>query len=216
MRFFLPDFGYAVSLIRRLKKKYLLLVIKKRPHHARPEYTHALERDRGLGVPARARAAIVTPAVSISFFRREFDDFLYAPIAAERDEMPLSVLSALARLDIDPWKEAAELSELPKFTAAQRLAALIAQLPGGRWTQADSRAIADRLIELLPRRSNSKIPLAEKDYGIREMTGSAATKMLIYAALAAAITVVAANFELSPRGDNVDAPPPMSRPSFSQ
>ena len=83
--------------------------------------------------------------------------------------MPLSVLSALARLDIDPWEEAAELSELPRFTAAQRLAALIVQLPGGRWTQADSRTIADRLIELLPRRSSSKMPLAEKAHGLREM-----------------------------------------------
>jgi hypothetical protein len=44
--------------------------------------------------------------------------------------MPLSVLSALARLNLDPWHEAAELSDLPKDTAAQRLAALIALLPG--------------------------------------------------------------------------------------
>jgi hypothetical protein len=81
----------------------------------------------------------VTPATSISFFRPEFDDFLYAPIGADGGEMPLSVLSALARLDLDPWQEAAELSELPKGTATQRLAALIARLPGGRWTLADSR-----------------------------------------------------------------------------
>ena len=80
---------------------------------------------------------------SVSFFRPEFDDFLYAPIGADRNEMPLSVLSALARRDVDPWEEAAELSELPKRTASQRLAALIARLPGGRWTQADSRGIAD-------------------------------------------------------------------------
>jgi hypothetical protein len=65
--------------------------------------------------------------------------------------MPLSVLSALARLDVDPRKEAAELSELPKGTAAQRLGSLIARLPGGRWTPAESRAIADRQIDLLPR-----------------------------------------------------------------
>jgi hypothetical protein len=56
----------------------------------------------------------VTAAPSVSFFRPEFDDFLYAPIGADRNEMPLTVLSALSRLDIDPWKEAAELSELQK------------------------------------------------------------------------------------------------------
>ena len=57
---------------------------------------------------------IVTPATSVSFFRPEFDDFLYAPIGADEGEMPLSVLSALARSDLDPWQEAAELSDLPK------------------------------------------------------------------------------------------------------
>ena len=149
----------------------------------------------------------MTPAASVSFFRPEFDDFLYAPVAADRNEMPLSVLSALARLGIDPWEKAAELSELPKVNAAQRLAALIAQLPGGRWTQAESRAIADRLIELLPRRSISKLPLAEKAHGrLRGMSGSAATKMLICAALAATALAIAASREPSSRGDLVDAP----------
>jgi hypothetical protein len=125
----------------------------------------------------------VTPDASVSFFRPEFDDFLYAPIGADRNEMPLSVLSALARLDVDPWEEAAELSELPKDTATQRLASLIARLPGGQWAQADSRAIADRLIELLPRRSSSKARLAEKAHGSSEMTGSVVAKMLICVAL---------------------------------
>lgn len=148
----------------------------------------------------------MTPAASVSFFKPEFDDFLYAPIAADRNEMPLSVLSALARLDIDPWEEAAELSELPKITAAERLAALIAQLPGGRWTQADSRAIADRLVELLPRRSSSKMPLAEKAHGLREGSGSVATRMLICAALVATALTIAASREPSSRGDHVDAP----------
>jgi hypothetical protein len=103
---------------------------------------------------------MMTPAASVFFVGSEFNDFLYAPIGSERNEMPLSVLSALARLDLDPWKEAAELSELPKDTATQRLATLIARLPGGRWAQADSGAIADRLIELLPRRGSSKAYLS--------------------------------------------------------
>lgn len=61
---------------------------------------------------------IVTPAVSVSFFGSEFNDFLYAPIGGAGNEMPLSVLSALARLNLDPWKEAAELSDLPKHRHA--------------------------------------------------------------------------------------------------
>ena len=79
----------------------------------------------------------MTPAASVSFFRPEFDDFLHAPIGTDSNEMPLSVLSALARLNIHPWQEAADLSELPKDAATQRLASLIARLPTPRWTQAD-------------------------------------------------------------------------------
>jgi hypothetical protein len=55
--------------------------------------------------------------------------------------MPLSVLSALARLGLDPWKEATELSELPSDRATQRFAALIVRLPGGPWTLAEARGI---------------------------------------------------------------------------
>ena len=113
--------------------------------------------------------------------------------------MPLSVLSALARLNVDPWKEAAELSELPTDAATQRLASLIARLPRGRWAQADSGAIADRLIELLPHRASSKVSLAEKAHGLREMTGSALAIMLICAALGVIVLIIAANREPSSR-----------------
>jgi hypothetical protein len=108
---------------------------------------------------------MMTPVASVLFVS-EYDDFLYASIGEERNEMPLSVLSALSRLNVDPWQEAAELSELPTSTAAQRVASLIARLPAGRWVLADSRAIGDRLIELLPRAASSKVPSAEKARGL--------------------------------------------------
>jgi hypothetical protein len=148
---------------------------------------------------------IVTPAASVSFFRPEFDNFLYAPIGAERNEMPLSVLSALARLDVDPWQEAAELSELPKENATQRLASLIARLPCGRWTQADAGAIASRLIELLPRRFSPLVPLAVKARGVRGMTGPVAAKVLFCAALVVIALIIAASREPMSRGNPSDA-----------
>ena len=135
----------------------------------------------------------MTPAASVSFFRPEFDDFLHAPIGTDSNEMPLSVLSALARLNIHPWQEAADLSELPKDAATQRLASLIARLPTPRWTQADSTAIANRLIQLLPHRGNSEVQLAEKPHRLREMTGSALAKMLICAALTVIVLIVVAS-----------------------
>jgi hypothetical protein len=149
----------------------------------------------------------VTPATSITFFRPEFDDFLYAQIGAHGAEMPLSVLSALARSNLDPWQEAAELSDLPKDTATQRLASLISQLPDGRWTLADSSAIADRLIELLPRRGSAEVPSTETNHGLRVMTGSTAAKLLICAAFAVTVYFIAAMSERSSRSNHVDVPP---------
>jgi hypothetical protein len=148
-------------------------------------------------------AAIVTAAASVSFFRPEFDDFLYAPIGADKGEMPLSVLSALSRLDVDPWREAAELSELPKGVATQRLASLFARLPGGRWPLEDARAIADRLIQLLPHRGSSA-PSAVKPGGLHGVNVS--TIVLICAALAIAGLIIAASYERSSRSDDADAP----------
>jgi hypothetical protein len=154
---------------------------------------------------------IMTPATSIFFFRPEFDDFLYAPIGAHGGEMPLSVLSALARSDLDPWQEAAELSDLPKDIATQRLASLISQLPGGRWTLADSRAIADRLIELLPRCGSAEVPLTEASH-------STAARLLICAAFAVTVFFIAAMSERSSRSNHVDVPafntvsPPQTSP----
>ena len=72
--------------------------------------------------------------------------------------MLLSVLSALARLGLDPWQEAAELARLPRRTATERLASLIAALPDGPPAHRDSATIAARVIALLPSRVSSNIP----------------------------------------------------------
>ena len=73
----------------------------------------------------------MTPSASASQFDPEFENFLFAPIGADRNGMLLSVLSALARLDIDPWQEAVQLAALPEETATRRLSSLIAALPDG-------------------------------------------------------------------------------------
>ncbi|MFY9838875.1 MAG: hypothetical protein WAK55_20845 [Xanthobacteraceae bacterium] len=103
----------------------------------------------------------MTRSASVSALGSEFDDFLFAPIGEERNDMPLSMLSALARLDIDPWQEAAEFARLPGETATQRLASLIAAQPDGPSAHLDPGAIAARLIGLLPRRARSNIPSRE-------------------------------------------------------
>jgi hypothetical protein len=80
-----------------------------------------------------------------------FDSFLFAPVGDETNGMALSVLSALARLDIDPWADAARLARLPKDSAIVALGQSIARLPLGTWQPADITAIATRLVELLPK-----------------------------------------------------------------
>jgi hypothetical protein len=51
----------------------------------------------------------------------EFDAFLFASVGEEVDGVPLSVLSALSRLGLDPRDEAARLAHLTKEAAADQL-----------------------------------------------------------------------------------------------
>jgi hypothetical protein len=82
--------------------------------------------------------------------RPELDEFLFAAIGQERSGMVLTVVSALGRLGLDPWKQADLFCAMSKATAAQKLAPMIARLPDGLWDAAEVQAIATRLVALLP------------------------------------------------------------------
>lgn len=69
--------------------------------------------------------------------------------------MTLSVMSAFARRNVDPWQEAARLSQLPREVATGELSAMIAELPLGTPGRASPRAIAERLIAPLPTHAGS-------------------------------------------------------------
>jgi hypothetical protein len=98
----------------------------------------------------------MTRLTSFSTVGSQFDNFLFSPIGEDRNDMPLSVLSALTRLDIDPWQEAAELARLPPETATQRLASSIAALPNAWPVHLEFKTIAARLVALLPRQASSE------------------------------------------------------------
>src|SRR3954471_2061091 len=84
--------------------------------------------------------------------RTDFDAFLFAPIGEDASGMPLTLLSVLARLGIDPWEEAADLDHLALEPALQRLTSRLEAAPGSRpATAADTVNIATRLIALLHR-----------------------------------------------------------------
>jgi hypothetical protein len=73
----------------------------------------------------------VKMAGPVSVVGSEFNVFLFARVCEDRNDTPLSMLSALARLDLDPWQEAAELAQLPRESATRRLASSIATLAAG-------------------------------------------------------------------------------------
>ena len=98
--------------------------------------------------------------------------------------MLLSVVSALARLDLDPWQEAAGLTGLPVGTATQRLASLIAALPDAPPARLSPGTIATRLIALLPRQTQSNVAPREAPTGAGAATNPrAAVTFAIFVAL---------------------------------
>src|SRR5476649_2874475 len=97
----------------------------------------------------------------------EFNTFLFAPVGEDKAGYPLTVLSALARLGLDPWGEAARLSNLSVEAAVQALTATIAQLPEGDWQASDTAGIAARLVACLPRRGALPIPPAPTLQGLK-------------------------------------------------
>lgn len=87
--------------------------------------------------------------------RPDLDRFLFAQVGSEVDGVPLSVISALTRLGLDPWEEAGRLSSFSDHEAAEQLARLMADLPGHADHPRDAREIAAGLVSLLPERGSS-------------------------------------------------------------
>jgi len=83
----------------------------------------------------------------------QYDAFLFASLS-ETDEMTLSVLSVLARQDVDPWQEAARLTQLSREQAINSLASKIWKSDSERWSPSEASILAVRLIGLLPSHSS--------------------------------------------------------------
>jgi hypothetical protein len=122
----------------------------------------------------------MTRSASASLQRSEFDDFLFAPIGDERNGMLLSVISALARLDLDPWLEAASLARMPRETATERMASLISALPDRTSAHRAPEAIAAHLIGLLPRQGDSS---ARRQEPLLARSAATRTRVIIFVAL---------------------------------
>ena len=120
----------------------------------------------------------------------EYNAFLFAAVGEEAVGLPLTVLTALSRLGVDPWQEAARLSDLPREAATRAVAATIARLPEGDWKASDAETIAARLVDCLPARSAPPIPLSAARRVRGTMNNSKVSVWLVWGALFVAVLVL--------------------------
>jgi hypothetical protein len=149
-------------------------------------------------------------SAAISPLAAEFEEFLFAPIGEEANGMLLSVFSALARLDIDPWQEAGKLARLPVAMATERLVSFIAAVSEKSPAHQEPEAIAARLIKLLPHSSRTS-RLQETDGGppasAHPQTAHGIIYAVIYIALALGFQLFQGSHQSQAQADTVHASP---------
>lgn len=91
-----------------------------------------------------------------------YNGFLFGSLGQDAAGTEVTVLSALSRLGIDPWQEAARLAALPRDAAAEALAATILRLPDRTAPASEAATIAARLVALLPEGAVADIPQTEE------------------------------------------------------
>jgi hypothetical protein len=126
--------------------------------------------------------------------RPDLDKFLFAEVGDEIDGVPLSMISALTRLGLDPWQEAGRLSSLSRREAVEQLARLIAEIPGIFRPIGKAREIADGLVGLLPKHDDSRAATPQvqiRPRYSRPMLSQPSQFWLACAVLAAAVLVSA-------------------------
>jgi hypothetical protein len=126
-------------------------------------------------------------AARFSLLHSDLNDFLFASVGDEQNGMPLNVISALTRLGIDPWEEAARLAALPKALAAETLAPMIARLPIARSLPLDDLAVSRRLVGLLPKHAQPAPPSREQTTAEKDKRYLGAVMLLACLALVAAV-----------------------------
>ncbi len=147
----------------------------------------------------------------------EFDEFLGASLGEDRNGTRLSVLSAFARLNVDPWQEATSLALMPRDAAAARLTELIDALPGATADATPSRMIAD-LVALLPKGRTLDVRSSDSGLAMAGLRGSQflialsafAVMMLIVCAISAILSPGLGNGAnpLQPHGDHASTDMP--------
>src|SRR5437879_3970519 len=125
----------------------------------------------------------------------EFDAFLFASVGDEVDGVPLSVLSALSRLGLDPRDEAARLAHLNREAAADQLARMITGLHDRRWGTSEASRIASGLVARLPTTSAGvKDDLATRITKSTIVLSSPSSLIYLAMALAMLVSLIASGY----------------------
>jgi hypothetical protein len=122
--------------------------------------------------------------------RPDLDKFLFAAVGAEQDSAPLSMVSVLTRLGLDPWDEAGRLSSLSKREAGEQLARLIAELPEARCPLAEAREIANGLVEQLPKHDTDPVARPNRFPHYRWVRVPRRSQLLIFCVVVGGAAVV--------------------------
>ena len=125
-----------------------------------PSFRPGLQSDRVQSIPNRSLSgtqgavtkgrSTVDHRARFSTLNARYEDFLFAPVCEDANGMRLSVISALARTNVDPWEEATRLAAMPKAIAEKTLLSILDLVSGRSWKSPEAAAIAARLVRLLP------------------------------------------------------------------
>jgi hypothetical protein len=141
------------------------------------------------------RGSDVSRSDALSPLISEFNAFLFASVGEENGGTTLTVLSAFARLGLDPSQESARLGKLVPGAATQRLTAIVSGLPNGQWMPSDAGAIAMRLVELLPPRRAVGTPAHA---AVRQTTATSRVVALVFVSVLGGLVFLAINGQLHP------------------
>jgi hypothetical protein len=138
--------------------------------------------------------------------RPDLDNFLFAAVGEETNGVPLSMISALTRLDLDPWDEAGRLSSMAKQEAVERLTGLLMRLPGMHRPSSEAQQIAAGLIDALPTHGVVLRPTEEGRRRPKHIAPGKTFWVICLACVAAAFLLMMTQGEL-PFGHHPPPPP---------
>jgi hypothetical protein len=143
----------------------------------------------GASVAVTKGGSIVDNRPSVSSLTSRYNDFLFAPICEEASGMHLSVLSALARMNVDPWEEATRLAAMPNAIAERALVSILDLVSSRCWNPSEAKVIAARLVQLLPQRSAGATS-ASPQIALATLRGQRARYWLVWVGFAIAISIL--------------------------